>query len=103
MSQENVESSAYRQRLRCREQPRRGLDERIATRFPAIATSLTARVSRQLGAVLDRHLAEVAVDVQGDRSHLASFDCVEETQRAKRHRRIRARSTTGQVAGAAIE
>ena len=26
-----------------------------------------------------------------------------ETQRAKRHRRIRARSTTGQVAGAAIE
>jgi ketosteroid isomerase-like protein len=46
MSQENVESSASRQRLRCREQPRRSLDERIATRFPAIATSLTARVSR---------------------------------------------------------
>jgi ketosteroid isomerase-like protein len=46
MSQENVESSAYRQRLRCREQLRRSLDERIATRFPAIATSLTARLSR---------------------------------------------------------
>ena len=46
MSQENVEPSAYRQRLRCRERPRRSLDERIATRFPAIAGSLTARVSR---------------------------------------------------------
>src|SRR4051795_13165909 len=45
MSEENVESSTYRQHLRCREQPRRGLDERIATRFPAIATSLTARVA----------------------------------------------------------
>src|SRR3954466_8450372 len=46
MSQENVEPDAYRQRLRCRGRPRRSLDERIATRFPAIATSLTARVSR---------------------------------------------------------
>jgi hypothetical protein len=27
----------------------------------------------QLAAVFDRHLAEVAVDVQGDRSHIASF------------------------------
>jgi len=35
-----------------------------------------------LGAVLDRHLAEIAVDVQRDRSHVASFDCVAETQRA---------------------
>src|SRR3954447_7887995 len=46
MSQEDVESSAYRQRLRCRERPRRSLDERITTRFPAIAASLTVRVSR---------------------------------------------------------
>jgi ketosteroid isomerase-like protein len=46
MSQEKVESSAYRQRLRCSEQPRRSLDERIAARFPGIATSLTARISR---------------------------------------------------------
>jgi ketosteroid isomerase-like protein len=46
MSQENVKSSVCRQRLRCREQPRRSLDERITTRFPAIATWLTARVSR---------------------------------------------------------
>jgi ketosteroid isomerase-like protein len=46
MSEENVESSTYRQRLSCREQPRRSLDERIATRLPAIATSLTARISR---------------------------------------------------------
>ena len=46
MAHQDVESRAYRQHLRCREQPRRGLDERIATRFPAIATSLTARVSR---------------------------------------------------------
>src|SRR3954451_7616199 len=46
MSQKNVESSAYRQRLKCGEQPRRSLDERIATRFPAIATALTVRVSR---------------------------------------------------------
>jgi ketosteroid isomerase-like protein len=46
MSQENLESSVYRQRLKCRERLRRSLDQRIATRFPAIATSLTARVSR---------------------------------------------------------
>src|SRR5215213_11119219 len=46
MSEENVKSSTSRQRLRCREQRRRSLDERITTRFPAIATSLTARVSR---------------------------------------------------------
>src|SRR3954447_11677658 len=46
MSQEDVESSAYRQRLRCRERPRRSLDEQIATRFPAFATWLTGRVSR---------------------------------------------------------
>jgi len=46
MSEEKLESSTYRQRLSCREQPRRSLDERIATRLPAIATSLTARVSR---------------------------------------------------------
>jgi len=46
MSEEKVESSIYRQRLSCREHPRRSLDERIATRLPTIATSLTARVSR---------------------------------------------------------
>jgi ketosteroid isomerase-like protein len=46
MSQENVEPSAYRQHLRCRERSRRTLDERIAIRLPAIAASLTARVSR---------------------------------------------------------
>ena len=46
MSQENVEPSAYRQRLRCHDRPRRSLDERIATRFPTIASSLTARISR---------------------------------------------------------
>jgi len=46
MSQENVESGAFRQRLRCGEQPRRSLDERIATSFPAFASSLTARVFR---------------------------------------------------------
>ena len=46
MSKENVESSAHRQRLRCREQPRGSLDERVAAHFPAFATWLTARVSR---------------------------------------------------------
>jgi uncharacterized protein len=46
MSGESVESGVYRQRLRCREQPRRRLDEQAATRFPAIAASLTARISR---------------------------------------------------------
>jgi hypothetical protein len=58
----------------------------------------------QLRAVLDRDLTEVAVDVEGDRPHIASSDSVDlEMQRAKRHRRIRALSTTGQVAGAASE
>jgi ketosteroid isomerase-like protein len=46
MSQEKVEARAQRQQINCRERPRRSLDERIATRFPAIATLLTARVSR---------------------------------------------------------
>jgi ketosteroid isomerase-like protein len=46
MPERNTEASVYRQRLRCREQPRRSVDERITTRFPAIATALTARVSR---------------------------------------------------------
>jgi ketosteroid isomerase-like protein len=46
MSQENVEPSAYRQRLSCRDHPRRSLDERIATRFPTIAGSVMARISR---------------------------------------------------------
>jgi len=46
MSQENGQPSVHRQRLNCRDHPRRSLDERIATRFPAIAGSLTARVSR---------------------------------------------------------
>jgi ketosteroid isomerase-like protein len=46
MSQENVEARAQRQRISYRERPRRSLDERIATRFPAIATALTAGVSR---------------------------------------------------------
>jgi ketosteroid isomerase-like protein len=45
MSQEHEEPSAYRQRLNCRDHPRRSLDERIATRFPRITSSLTARVS----------------------------------------------------------
>jgi len=46
MSQEDAEPSAYRQRLNCRDHPRRSLDQRIGTRFPTIASSLTARVSR---------------------------------------------------------
>jgi ketosteroid isomerase-like protein len=46
MPQESVESSVHRQRLSCRERSHRSLDERIATRFPVVATSLTARISR---------------------------------------------------------
>ena len=46
MSQENAEATAQRQRISYRERPRRSLDERIATRFPAITTLLSARVSR---------------------------------------------------------
>ena len=100
-----LEHSRYLKR-----RPRR-LERHLVVRRQALGeqlklggAGLDAPGRAQLAAVLDRHLAEVAVDVQGDRSHIASFgDGVKETQRAKRHRRIRARSTTGQVAGAAIE
>ena len=51
----------------------------------------------------DRDLAEVAVDVQRYRSHLASSLVDVGEPVGKRHRRIRARSATGQVAGAATE
>src|SRR5205823_1263508 len=52
----------------------------------------------------DRHLAEVAVDIQRHCSH-SSLLVVDDSGEpvGKRHRRIRARSATGQVAGAAIE
>jgi ketosteroid isomerase-like protein len=46
MSRENVEARAQRQRISYRERPRRGLDDRIATRFPAIPNLLTARLFR---------------------------------------------------------
>ncbi len=46
MSQEDVEAGARRQKISYRERPRRSLDERIATRFPAATTLLTAWVSR---------------------------------------------------------
>ena len=53
----------------------------------------------------DRHLAELAVDVQPDVSHgdlLLPIDDAGD-QVGKRHRRIRALSTSGPVAGAATE
>ena len=56
-------------------------------------------------AIEDRDLAEVAMHIQADRSHhypLSSLDRSGEPV-GKRHRRIRARSATGQVAGAATE
>ena len=46
MSQQKMESSVYRQRLDCGQRARRSLDERVTTRFPAIAASLTARISQ---------------------------------------------------------
>jgi hypothetical protein len=51
----------------------------------------------QPGLVFDRDLAEITMHIQRDRSHVASFidACRWETRRAKRQRRIRARSTTG--------
>src|SRR5512133_3301467 len=52
----------------------------------------------------DRHLAEVAVHVQRYRSHLVLLVVVDwEEPVGKRHRRIRARGATGQVAGAATK
>jgi hypothetical protein len=57
------------------------------------------------GLLQDRHLAELAVDVQPDVSHgdlLLPIDDAGD-QVGKRHRRIRAPSTSGSVAGAATE
>src|SRR5215211_618539 len=52
----------------------------------------------------DRHLAKLEMNVQSDRSHLLLLSSLGgEKLRAKRHRRIRARSATGQVAGAATD
>jgi hypothetical protein len=71
--------------------------EAAGERLELLAAGLDASGRAHLGAALDRHLAEVAVDVQGGRSHMASSrDGVEETRRAIRRRRIRARGTTGQ-------
>jgi hypothetical protein len=47
MSQEeDVNARAVRQRIRFRDRPRRGLDERITARFPAIARYMAARLAR---------------------------------------------------------
>jgi hypothetical protein len=53
----------------------------------------------------DRHLAEITMDIQRYRSHPVLLADAEhgENRWAKRHRRIRARSATRQVAGAATE
>jgi hypothetical protein len=57
-----------------------------------------------LSTLRDRHRAEVDANVQGDLSHpLPPLVVVAEEAVGKRHRRIRARSATGQVAGAATE
>ena len=69
------------------------------------ASSRSARGS-QLAVIDERDLAEAAVDVQSDRPHLIlpSNGCQRRGEPVgKRHRRIRAQSTTGQVAGAATE
>jgi hypothetical protein len=58
----------------------------------------------QLALLCDRHLTEIAVDVESDVPHLilpSSPTWGEPV--GKRHRRIRARGATGQVAGAATE
>jgi hypothetical protein len=53
----------------------------------------------------DRDLAEVAMDIQRHCSHPFLLRVIDDTGEpvGKRHRRIRARSATGQVAGAATE
>jgi ketosteroid isomerase-like protein len=47
MSQENVDASAVRQRIRFRDRPRRSLDEHITARFPGIARYMAARLARR--------------------------------------------------------
>jgi hypothetical protein len=52
----------------------------------------------------DRHLAEIAVDIQPNAPHPFSFLASDAGEPVgKRHRRIRAHGTTGQVAAAATD
>ena len=72
----------------------------------AVADDDDCALGRHVAALLDdRDLAEIAMDIQRYRSHsiLLARRRLRENRVGKRHRRIRALSAPGQVAGAAIE